>query len=40
MLTYEMMARKPAAFKSMIGMEVKEFDALDAKFVPAHLKRL
>lgn len=40
MITYPHLARRPAAFQSMTGMSVDDFDALYQQFAPAHAKRL
>jgi hypothetical protein len=39
MLTYPLLARKPAAFVSLTGLTVAGFDALAAEFVPAQAVR-
>jgi hypothetical protein len=40
MITYDHLASKPSAFKSLTGLEVAAFDALYTEFAPAHVQRL
>jgi len=40
MITYQNLASRPAAFQSMTGMSVDDFDCLYQQFAPAHQGRL
>jgi DDE superfamily endonuclease len=40
MLTYDLLSRRPAAFRSLTGFSPEAFDALLAVFLPAHQQRL
>jgi hypothetical protein len=40
MLTYQNLSARPAAFRSMTGLSVSDFDELYAQLAPAHAERL